>query len=88
MVEDSRYNFERENLTDARIETMIAELKKKQLVPELSGVKVYVVGACMKGAMANEKFNQIKKFWLRYFKETGASLSEENYGSALIGFKE
>jgi len=88
MVEDSRYNFEKENLTDNRIDAIISELKKKQLICDLSGVQVYVVGASATGAVANDRFNRIKKLWLRYFKETGANLREENYGSALIGFNE
>jgi hypothetical protein len=88
MVEDSRYNFEKENLTDNRIDAIISELKKKQLICDLAGVQVYVVGACATGTVANDRFNRIKKLWLRYFKETGANLREENYGSALIGFNE
>jgi hypothetical protein len=88
MIEDSRYNFEKENLTDARIEAILAQLKKKELIPDLTGATVYVVGASATGAMANEKFNQVKKFWIRYFKETGANLPEANYGSTLIGFHE
>lgn len=88
MIEDSRYNFERENLTDTRVEAIMENLKQKQLIADLAGATVYVVGASATGTKANEKFNQVKKFWLRYFKETGANLPEENYGSTLIGFHE
>jgi len=86
MIEDStEYNFEKENLTDRRIEEIINKERKRNRIPDLKGVKVYVVAASEKGS---EKFFAIQNFWLRYFKECGANLSKENYGSALLSFDE
>jgi hypothetical protein len=84
MVEDSgKYNFYRENLAPVRIGTIIAQLKREKRVPDLSKVRVFVVGANYAG---NEQFRQIRDFWFSYFEATGAVLEPENYGSALIEF--
>jgi len=86
MIEDSSdYNFEREKLTDKRIAEIIAKGKAKKRLPDLNGVKIYVAGA---RASAREQFYNIQNFWLKYFKECGANLSKENYGSALLSFDE
>ncbi|MBE0427711.1 MAG: hypothetical protein IBX72_13845 [Nitrospirae bacterium] len=86
MIEDSsEYNFEKENLNDRRIEEIIKSEKAKNKIPALKDVKVYVVAA---GAGGSTRFFAIQNFWLRYFKECGANLSKENYGSALLSFDE
>ncbi|MEW6213987.1 MAG: hypothetical protein AB1478_02090 [Nitrospirota bacterium] len=86
MIEDSsEYNFEREKLSDKRIAEIIATEKAKKRLPVLNGIKVYVTGARIPN---REKFYNIQNFWLRYFKECGANLSKENYGSALLNFDE
>lgn len=86
MIEDSsEYNFERERLSDKRTAEIIGIERSKKSLPDLSGVTVYVIGA---KAQTREQFNNIQNFWLRYFKECGASLPKENYGSTLLGFNE
>jgi len=86
MIEDSsEYNFEKENLTDRRIEEILAKEKARNRIPDLRDVKVYVVAA---GAGGSKRFFAAQNFWLRYFKECGANLSKENYGSALLDFNE
>ncbi len=86
MIEDSKnYNFARENLKPSRIEQIINNEKRKNLIPDLNKVKVYVAGA---NAKSTDRFNKIQNFWLEYFKETGANLAPENYGAALIRFDE
>jgi hypothetical protein len=86
MIEDSsEYNFEKENLNDKRIEEIIKREKTRNKIPDLKDVKVYIVAA---GAGGSKRFFAIQNFWLRYFKECGANLSKENYGSALLGFNE
>lgn len=83
MIEDSKdYNFKKENLTDKRIEGIIA--KEKSRIPDLTGVKVYVVGATAK---TTDKYFAIQKFWLRYLTECDASISKENYGTTLLSFE-
>jgi hypothetical protein len=84
MVEDSgSYNFYRENLTPARVRGIIAQLKLQERVPDLSGVKVFVVGA---NYLDNDRFRKIRNFWLSFFSATRADLRPENYGAALVDF--
>lgn len=86
MIEDSsRYNFEREKLTDKRIEEIIREEKIKNRMPYLKDVEVYVVAAA---SIDPNKFFTIQKFWLRYFKECGADISKENYTNTLLKLNE
>jgi hypothetical protein len=86
MIEDSgEYNFEIENLTDKRIGDIISREKNRNLIPDLNGIKIYVVGALSKNL---KQYYRVQNFWLRYFKECGANLIKDNYGSALINFNE
>lgn len=86
MIEESKdYNFARENLSEKRISEIIAKEKKKHMLPDLINVKVYVTGAT---AENRDRFFAIQNFWMRYFKECGASLSKENYGNSLLNFNE
>ncbi len=86
MIEDSsEYNFEKEDLSQKRTDEIIARQKQRRRMPDLNGVNVYVGGA---RASAREQFYNIQNFWLRYFKECGADLSKERYGSALLSFNE
>lgn len=86
MIEESRdYNFVSDRLTDRRINEIISLEKSKKRMPDLSGVKVYVTGAT---AINRDDFFAVQNFWLRYFKECGASFAKEDYGSALIRFDE
>lgn len=86
MIENAdAYNFGNEKLTQKRIEEIIKKEKARNGMPELTGVKIYVVSA---GKLSADRFFAIQNFWLRYFKECGANLSKENYGSALLNFNE
>jgi len=87
MIEDSPdgYSFYREKLTDQRINTIIEAEKAKGLLPDLKGVKVYVVAASTKDS---KRFLEIQKFWLKYFSACGADLSKENYNSTMLKFNE
>ena len=86
MIEDSKYyNFERDDLSSQRINQIINRENKDSLLPNLSGVKIYVAGAVAKDT---ERYNRIKKFWLEYFKACNANLESQNYGAALIRFNE
>jgi len=86
MIEDSQlYNFNRESLTDKRINKIISIEKGKKLLPDLKNVKVYIAGAAHPDT---DKYNRIRNFWIKYFKETGANLAEHHYGAVLINFEE
>lgn len=81
MLEDSeRYNFTRENLSDKRIEEIIAAEQKAGRLPRLQGVKVYVVAP---GTGDTSRFFAVRNFWLKYFAACGAELPAENYSNKL-----
>jgi len=82
--ESSEYNFRTEDLSERRIEEIISKERRMNRIPDLKGVKVYVAGAT---APTNEQFFNIRNFWMKYFKECGAILLEENYGPTLINFE-
>jgi hypothetical protein len=81
MVEESEYyNFAKKKVDAGQI------LKKEAdegRLPDLKGVKVYVSGATAKN---ESKMDEIRKFWLEYFKITGADLNEINYSNQLSKF--
>jgi len=86
MIEDSKdYNFAKDILTEIHIENIIEQEKRKDRLPNLCGVKVYVVGA---GGSTLDQYHGIQNFWLRFFKECGAILLKRDYGSGLILFHE
>jgi hypothetical protein len=85
MVQDSKeYNFDRVELTDAYIAEVVRQRKEKSLIPDLTGVKVYVAGASADEA---QKFRSIEKFWDRYFEAAGADFSPHRYGHSLLDFE-
>lgn len=85
MIEDSgRYNFYQENLTDQRIEAIIEAEKTRGRLPDLQGVKVYIVAASDENS---SKFFEVQKFWLKYFSACGANLTKENYSNTLLKFE-
>ena len=86
MIEESSFaNFQRKQINKNWINSFILKQKKENFLPDLKNVKVYVVGA---QASSTKKYNNIKKFWFSFFKETGAKLLPQNYGAALIRFRE
>lgn len=85
MVQDSKeYNFDRVKITDAYITNIIKDRRKKNLIPKLNDVKVYVAGA---SADDSKKFRSIELFWTRYFAACGADFSSHRYGHSLIEFE-
>jgi len=86
MIEDSEsYNFEKDDLSSQRIDQISEMEKQRGRTPDLTGVKIYAIGATAK---SKEKFFRIRDFWLNYFHSCGADLANENYGSTLVGFEE
>jgi hypothetical protein len=85
MIEDSKgYNFEKNKITDEYIDKVIRDRQKSKLIPNFTGVKVYVAGA---SAADSNKFRAIQKFWARYFTKTRADFSPLRYGHSLINFE-
>jgi CHAT domain-containing protein len=85
MIQDSKeYKFDKEKITDEYINKVIRYRQKNNLMPHLTGVKVYVAGA---SAADSEKFRAIQAFWAHYFAESGADFSPHRYGHSLISFE-
>jgi len=83
-----RYNFEKERLTKMRIQEIIQSEKTKGALPNLDGVKIWVVGGytSIQGRSDPERLLLIQDFWLKYFKECGGDLDETRYGNTLLNF--
>jgi hypothetical protein len=81
---DGTYNFIKDKLDEERIRRIIAqEQASPRKIPDLGGVNVFVAGASSKDS---ERFFKIRNFWQAYFREAGATLSDEDYGATLIRF--
>jgi len=90
MIEESEYyNFITMKLSDKEIEQIIEKERKREEtgLPDLCGAKVYVVTGTYSKNITTKKILNIKKFWLRYFKECGADLTKERYGSCLLEYE-
>jgi hypothetical protein len=89
MIEESdQYNFQKQRLSATERERIIEAQKKAGRLPDLSGVRVYVVGSSVGDQRSSDMYQNIQDFWLHYFKVSGADLAKERYGSALISFGE
>lgn len=85
MIQDSKeYNFERTKVTNSFINQVVSYRQKNNLIPDLTGTKVYVAGA---SAANSGKYRSIEKFWTQYFKKSGADFSHHRYGHTLISFE-
>lgn len=78
----SDLDLEKANITDKFIEATLAKLQQAGQLPDLKGVEVYVAGATAK---TDERYNSIKKFWLKLFAQAGAEV--RSYSRALLNFK-
>jgi hypothetical protein len=86
MVEESAAtDFSRQTIDEAFIAKEISRQKNLNLIPELPGVFVYVVGAT---AATPERTAAIERFWKRYFAETGATFRPGCYARVLHAFDE
>jgi hypothetical protein len=85
MIEDSKqYNFDKDQITDEYIDTVIRDRQRNNLMPHFTGVKVYVAGA---SAADSTKFRAVQTFWARYLTKSGADFSPHRYGHSLIAFE-
>lgn len=84
VLETKNYNFTSDSISDTRIQEIISNEQFNKQLPNLSGVKVYVVGAT--AGNNNDRYWSIQNFWNIYFQECGANLS--SYGKKLIIFDE
>jgi hypothetical protein len=85
MIEDSKeYNFDKDKITNEYIDNVIGDRRKNKLIPNFTGVKVYVAGA---SADDSNKFRAVQAFWTRYFAASKADFSTNRYGHSLINFE-
>lgn len=85
MIQDSQqFRFEKSKINNKYISDLIRMRKKQNLIPNLSGVKIYVAGA---SAKSTRKYRSIEKFWTRYFDVSRADFSSHRYGHSLIEFE-
>jgi len=85
MIQDSKeYDFSSTKITNDYINKVIRYRQRKNLIPDLSGVKVYVAGA---SGSDSHKYRSIERFWARYFEKAGADYSHHRYGHTLISFE-
>jgi hypothetical protein len=83
MIQDSsNHHFNRIRFTPRKIEKIIASEKKRGL-PDLQGVRVYVIGA---RARNTQRMQELRNFWIEYFNSCGAELRNENYGHGALEF--
>jgi hypothetical protein len=54
-------------------DTVLKSLKAEGLIPDMTGIEVYVMGASTAG-VDPKTWRGVKGFWVRYFEKTGACL--------------
>jgi hypothetical protein len=85
MIQDSKeYKFDKDRITTEYTKKVIRFRQHNDLIPKLTGVKVYVAGA---SAPDSKKFRSVQTFWMRYFSKSGADFSPHRYGHSLITFE-
>lgn len=78
MLEDSPWaRFDRMRLDPPTIHALIARLKARRLIPDLQGAQVMVAGA---GGQDAAKYQEVRDFWMAYFKEARAVCGPGMYG--------
>jgi hypothetical protein len=82
MVEDyPPYAFDRMTWTPATTQKLLADLSAKRMIPDLSGVCVYVSGV---SAPSAELARYIGGFWESYFRMAKADVSPSRYAHVLL----
>ncbi len=82
MIEDyPPYRFDKISWNTATNQKILSELDAKGLIPDLSGVCVYVSGA---SAGSAELAGNIGHFWQAYFQRTKADMDPSRYAHVLL----
>jgi hypothetical protein len=82
MIEDyPPYRFERIAWSPDTNEKLLSELEKKGLIPDLSGVCIYVSGISAESA---DVAQHIGSFWQAYFQRTKADMDPSRYAHVLL----
>jgi hypothetical protein len=82
MIEDyPPYRFDRMTWTAETSTGLLSELDARGLIPDLSGVCIYVTGASARSA---EMAQNIAGFWNQYFKRSRADMDPSRYAHVLL----
>ena len=82
MVEDNPpYKFDAMRWREGEADALLTELAAKRLIPNLSGVCLYVSGASARSAALA---GQIGRFWEGYFTRAGADFDSNRYAHVLL----
>ena len=81
IVDYPPYRFDRISWTPEKKQELLAELEVKGLIPDLSGVCVYVSAVTAESA---EMARQISGFWQDYFDRSHADLDPSRYAHVLL----
>lgn len=85
MVEENKeINFNKRTLTPEDISAIIKKRQSQNLLPRLSGAKIFVAGA---SAKSDDMYMRTKNFWMKYLKQAGAEIGDDSYGRVAITFK-
>jgi len=85
MIEESQAaNFAKSPPTPATSAAVIEQRRVKGLLPDLSGVDVYVAGAA---AARSDSYVQVQDFWLKYVTAAGGRINEKTYGRVALRFE-
>lgn len=78
MIQDSReYNFNKKHgVSPEQTTAFLDGLKKVNSIPDLSGCKVFAIGATGRNS---SQIDNIHSFWTEYFKQTNAELASYGY---------
>lgn len=84
MIEDNPpYRFEHISWSPATNQKILSELDARGLLPDLSGVCVYVSGVSARSA---EMAERIGHFWRAYFQRTKADMDPSRYAHVLLNW--
>jgi hypothetical protein len=81
IVDYPPYRFDRIAWSPSTNEKMLAELNDNGLIPDLSGVCVYVSGVSARSAQLAA---HIDRFWQEYFRRTKADMDPSRYAHVLL----
>jgi hypothetical protein len=81
IVDYPPYRFDKISWSAEKKQEILSELQVKGLIPDLSGVCVYISGV---SAGSAELAGQISDFWQMYFERTNADLDPSRYAHVLL----
>lgn len=81
IVDYPPYRFERISWTPEKNAEILADLRTKGMIPNLSDVCVYISGA---SAASADQAGNIARFWQQYFEQTNANLAPSRYAHVLL----